>query len=272
MELDIYHSYWDLGWNGLNREVYNMHKLSVLTALESYGNIHLITTPKGKALLGSLPYTSIEVYDEELPVDLTEVWSLSKLYAYRQICRKNRPFLHIDYDVFLFKKLPVEFEQAEILVQHTETGQDTMDYYALDLFFNNCKNLYLGSDKINYAYNMGIFGGHRLDVINFYCEETLRLLKDKENIETYWKTDLGTKDYSPKAVVLEQWYLACCLANLRVDATTLLKMHQSHETLSGEATNLGYCHVWGDKHNSTVHRKIKNRIFKLEKQMNNTKR
>jgi len=237
-----------------------MHKLSVLTALKSYGNIHLITTPKGKELLGDLPYTSIELYEEELPKNLKETWSLSKVYAYKQICKKTEPFLHIDYDVFLFKKVPQHLESSEVLIQHMEIGKQINDYYYLSVFSENCPNKYLANEKILVAYNMGIFGGTNIKAIEFYADEAIKLLTDKENIESYW-TKQGMPIVScTKAVVLEQWYLVCCLNHLGVKASALLT---DYNDLDKEATKMGYCHIWGDKRKAPIHEKIKNKIKEL---------
>lgn len=258
--MKIYHSFWDLGWNKFDDKVYNMHKLSVLTALKSYGNIHLITTPKGKELLGDLPYTSIELYEEALPENLKDAWSLSKIYAYKQICKKNEPFFHIDYDVFLFKRIPEHLESSEVLIQHMEIGKQMVDYYHLHVFFENCVNKYLSNDKILVAYNMGIFGGTNIKAIRFYADEAIKLLTDKENIQSYW-----TKQGMPivactKAVVLEQWYLVCCLDHLGVKASALLT---DYEDFDKEASKIGYCHIWGSKRKPAVHELIKNKIKEL---------
>lgn len=57
--MKIYHSFWDYGYRELTNDLYNMHKLSALLALENYDNIHLITTEKGKEFLEGIPYTSV---------------------------------------------------------------------------------------------------------------------------------------------------------------------------------------------------------------------
>lgn len=118
--MKIYHSFWDLGYKNLDSNLYAMHKLSVLTALKNYGNITLITTPKGKEFLKDIPYTNIELFEEEIPSNFSRVWTMSKLFAFKQIANKNEPFLHIDYDVFLFKKLPEYFINGQIVCQNIE--------------------------------------------------------------------------------------------------------------------------------------------------------
>lgn len=261
--MDIYHSFWDKGWNSLDENLYNMHKLSVLTALKNYGNIHLITTEEGKKFLGDLPYTSIEIYEEELPIHLKDAWSLSKIYAYKQIAKKNRPFFHIDYDVFLFKRLPEYYENSEIIYQHVEKGTQVDICYGLDEFHENCSNKYLGHTSNREAYNMAIFGGQHIEAVKFYSDEAIKLLNDENNIERFWRNFHLKIPHCARAVLLEQWYVKCCMDHLGVNAVPLLQGHH----LDNEGTALGYCHVWGSKHDQTIHEKIKRKILKLETEL-----
>lgn len=87
--MKIYHSFWDKGYTNIDHKLYLMHKLSVLSTLESHGNIHLITTENGKKFLGGLPYTSIEIFEDEIDEKYKRVWAISKLCAYKQILKKK---------------------------------------------------------------------------------------------------------------------------------------------------------------------------------------
>lgn len=254
--MKIYHSFWEHGWNNLNEDLYNLHKLSVLTALKSYGNITLITTEKGKEFLGDLPYTNIELFEEEIPIYLKDVWSISKLYAYQQITKKEEPFFHIDYDVFLFKKLPDWFESGDVCVQHIENYEQIEKYYYTDVFFKKCPNKYLVKEEIQQAYNMGIFGGNNIITISNYVKESFKLLYDTDNLKEYWLKDLNISHCS-KAVILEQWYLIYTLRYDKVKVTTLL---DENNDINEQANKLGYCHVWGAKSDEVIKEKIKKKI------------
>lgn len=259
--MKIYHSFWEEGWNNFDEKVYNMHKLSVLLALKNYGNITLITTPKGKELLSSIPYTNIELFDPEVDLDLKQTWSISKLFAYRQIIEKNEPFFHIDYDVFLFNRLPDWFENSKIGFQHNENSEYIDEYYKFDIFFENCKNTYNADKSIKYAYNLGLFGGTDIESMTFYINSAFEVLYDEENQKEYWLKEGLPLYHGTKATIIEQWYLACCLNKLGVTATPLLS---DNHKLNDDAIKLGYCHVWGAKHKNEVHKKIKNKIKKIE--------
>lgn len=255
--MKIYHSYWEYGWNSFDERLYNMHRLSVLCALKNYGNITLITTEKGKKILGDLPYTNIELYDDNIPTDFSTVWSVNKLYAYKQIAKKNEPFFHIDYDVFLFKKLPEWFEKSKIVFQHIESNLNDNEFYNIDYFFKKCKNTYLAKYKNNYAYNLAIFGGNDFKSIEYYVDKSFELLFDQNNIENYWLNHNLPIMHCSKTVILEQWYLTYCLENLNIKPTPLLP---DNNKLDEDAVKYGFCHVWGAKHNQEIHDKIKNKI------------
>jgi hypothetical protein len=256
--MKIYHSFWEKSWGKLNANLYNMHKLSVLTALKNYGNITLITTEEGKKFLGDLPYTNIEIFEDEIPIKYKDVWSISKLFAYKQICKKNEPFLHIDYDVFLFKKLPNWYLNSAVVFQSIEKENQIDQFYNLDAFFRFCKNKYLGGKNTIYACNMALFGGHDINSIKFYLDEAFKLLFDEEN-KSYWLDNTLTIAHCSRAVIIEQWYLVCCLNRLNVKPTSLFKGWPSEE----EAVEYGYCHIWGSKSNQTIHEKISKKILKL---------
>lgn len=107
---------------------------------------------------------------------------------------------------------------------------------------------------------MGIFGGQAIDIIKSYADEAIKLLLDNENKVRYWKKLNLKIDQCTKSVILEQWYLNCCLDKFGVDITPLLT--SSH--INDEATKKGYCHVWGDKSKPQVHQKIRDKIELLE--------
>jgi len=257
--MKLYHSFWEHGWNNMTQELYELHKLSVIAALESYGNITLITTEVGKKFLGDLPYTNIEFFEEEIPIEYKDTWGISKMFAYKQLCRKNEPFMHVDYDVFLFKKLPDWLEKSEVFYQSIENGNQVDSFYGLEYFFSDCKNLYLSDVKINQAFNMGIFGGNNIEAIDYYLDESFKLLFDEDN-KSYWLTPNPNIMHCSKAVILEQWYIISCFENINIKATSLFKDWPTEE----EAIEYGYCHVWGAKNDKNIIAKIKNKIIKYE--------
>lgn len=259
--MKIYHSFWDGGYKTLDANVYNMHKLSVLTALKNYGNITLITTEKGREFLGSLPYTSIELFEEEIPDNLKATWSISKIYAYKQIAKKGEPFFHIDYDVFIFKKLPEWFENSEVVCQHFESEYELISTYNLEIFSKKCPNKYFFDGTVDYACNAGILGGNNMSAIIFYVDEVIKLLTDKDNIENYWENNNLNINYWSKAVIAEQLYIVYCLEKLNIKPTPLFKNGWPSEE---KAIEIGYTHLMGSKNNFGISTKIEKKIKQYE--------
>ena len=253
-----------MGYKGLSQDIYDLHRLSVLSALKSYGNIHLITTKKGKDFLGSLPYTSIEIFDSPFFSNLSSsgdlspynnVWSLSKLIAYKQISNRNEPFLHIDYDVFLFKKLPDHITKGEIICQHIENRNIINHVYFLPVFEVLCKNKYFYNPDIDWGANCGVFGGTNFEFINFYVDSAFNLLMDHSNIE-YWSRghELAQQishqwKWTWQAGLLEQLWLSQCLSYKNINPSLIfeLKDYDSLEhfsALTNElSTKMGYTHL-----------------------------
>ena len=263
--MKIYHSFWDYGYRELTKDLYNMHKLSALLALENYGNIHLITTEKGKIFLRDIPYTSVSIFNEEIDIKLKETWSISKIYAYKQILEKQKPFLHIDYDVFLFKKLPKWVDRSEVIVQHLEDLEILKNFYNIKVFEKKCPNLFLYDKNIKTAANMGIFGGNNLEAINFYVKESLKLVNDVENKNNFWlPKNIGLSYHNAKAILLEQFYLINCLKKINVIPTPLFEDLSNGWPKETDATKYGYTHLLGSKGNLKLMKQIENTISKYE--------
>ena len=255
--MKIYHSFWDLGYRDLTEDLYKMHKLSALLALKNYGNITLITTKKSSEFLKGIPYTNVELFEDFIDPKLKETWSISKIYAYKQITKKKEPFLHIDYDVFLFKRLPQWFETSPIVSQNIENFKRVNSSYDLKTFFNNCPNKGIINSDIMYSCNMGVFGGNDLGFINFYINKALELLLDDENRINYWENkDVVTNS---RAIILEQYLLVNCLEFLNKKMTTLFKDAEPEES---EAKNLGYTHLLDSKRKKSIQQRI-NQTLKL---------
>lgn len=249
--IKIYHSFWDLGYSELTDNLYNMHKLSALLALKNYGNITLITTKRGLEFLKGIPYTNIELFEDEIDPKLKNTWSISKIYAYKQISKKEEPFLHIDYDVFLFKKLPEWFNSSKIVTQNIENFKRVRTAYDLNKFFNNCPNTGIINPNIRYACNMGIFGGSDFEFFNLYTEKVLELVLDEENRINYWENkNLKT---TARAVILEQYMLVNCLEFFNKKMTTLFNTTEPKENV---AKKLGYTHLMGSKKEKKILNKV----------------
>jgi hypothetical protein len=127
----------------------------------------------------NLPFTDIKILLDDLNID-TRLWSISKAYAIKEM---KTPFLHIDSDVYIWKKLNDKFLKTELLVQSKE-GFIDKDQYLLyhamywdyNKFFKG-KNKYLDKFDPNkreiFAYNTGIIGGNNIDFLNRYAHNMI---------------------------------------------------------------------------------------------------
>lgn len=259
--MEIYHSFWDLGYKKMDKELYDLHKLSVLSCLKSHKNIHLITTERGREFLQGLPYTSIELFEDQIDPFYAKFWAISKILAYKQILKKQKPFLHIDYDVFLFKKLPDTLLKSDIIVQSSENDEGHLEAdLELPKFLHFCKNKHeFKNYKTDHSYNCGIFGGNNLSFIEKYCEEILKITYDTEN-----------KDLFDKAVfrhtvllssILEQFFLKILTVNNNINVGTLFG-----DKNFDKAVELGYTHLMVSKNSAEVIDAVRRKILTLENQ------
>jgi hypothetical protein len=145
-----YLSCWSYGYHGKDDDfIKDLYKLSAHLLLVNYGEVHLVTDKEGKERLKNIPFTSINTSLEILPKNLKVLWSLGKVLAYKIISEKGEPFFHIDNDVFLFKKLPEEILNKEVITQHKE--EDAHYFYEVNSFTENIPNkFYLEKEKISY--------------------------------------------------------------------------------------------------------------------------
>ena len=132
--MKIIHSYWSKpalytgkgvkektfgGWPSKKYE-YMSWALSCLSFKKFYPNIELITDAYGKKTLVDelqLPYTSVKIELDVLNKYPTQLWALGKLHAYSL---QEEPFIHVDNDIFIWRKFDDEIENAHLIAQHVD--------------------------------------------------------------------------------------------------------------------------------------------------------
>src|SRR5262249_40034698 len=95
--------------------------LSVETARRHYPDTSLVTDDEGTELLLDrlrLPFRHVSLELNHLRSQDADWWALGKLPAYRI---QPPPFVHIDADVFLWRRLPARLESAAVFAQSPET-------------------------------------------------------------------------------------------------------------------------------------------------------
>lgn len=230
--------------------------LSFACAQRAFGGVTLVTDKAGAVRLVEdlgLPFDEVRVtLDGAAPEGLEHVWAAGKLRVYQQM---EEPFIHLDHDVFLFKRPPEKFLSAGVFAQHKEhldgdgrvAGRPGVSY-PLPLLRSVPRLPALVRAALDApekgAHNFGVFGGSSLDCIHEYANQAIATLRDPANFEAFRKMD-GTA----ASMFLEQFFLTPFAKEHGVEVTPLLFEDASDE----EAEALGYAHFAGEsKHTPQV--------------------
>lgn len=246
--MKIYMSYWHT--NHLNEYYLDQFKefikVSAQLIKKHYNQIHLITDFNGKKELENIiDWTSIDLQLETLPKEYSKIWNLGKLKAINLLSSKKEPFLHVDHDVFLTKKLPEDLINSNIILQ-------SLDFYELymekDKFHLKCPQKCLASSIVsNKNYNCGIIGGKDFAFFEQFTSSALKLILSNEN-KNFWLDD-NEKEYSfkyySKAMLVEQYYIAVALEYFNKKPNLLYEKY----FVDYRNINDGYVHFYGPDKN-----------------------
>jgi hypothetical protein len=144
------------------------------------------------------------------------LWMLGKLRAYRA---QTEPFIHLDTDAFLWKRLPQKIEDSPVFAQNPEPFMLGSSAYKPDKMQDALKQRTQGWIPQEWEWALsfgnpqravccGVLGGNRIDFIQYYADLAFRLIEDPEN-QAGWKL-LGIKGHY--LLDLEQYHLAACVA------------------------------------------------------------
>lgn len=191
--------------------------VSVHAARQHYPDTLLVTDTPGKQLLVdrlSLPFTAVTTELDRLDHHDYGWWALGKLVAYGL---QTAPFVHIDSDAYLWKRLPPALEQAPVLAQHPESYVADHGCYRPDTI-ERAMAMEGGilppewewarsrGPELNAA-NCGILGGQDTAFLRHYARTAIALIERPENAAA-WRR-IGDK--RAHNVVLEQFLLSACL-------------------------------------------------------------
>lgn len=199
----------------VNRDMhYIFWAFSCLKLKQFYDEVELVTDRMGKKILIDelrLPYDSVQVVLDDLNDYDPRLWALGKIYAYHI---QDKPFIHVDSDVFIWERFPERLEQAELIAQHKEVSYEftelhfkelqvaNLDYYPPDVLWFR-ENVTSKIDEVN----AGILGGNDLPFINKYCKEAFNF------VDQNMRKALEVEHAGMFNTVFEQ-YLFYCMANV----------------------------------------------------------
>jgi hypothetical protein len=189
--------------------------LSVSAAQRHYPDTALVTDEAGKQLLTGmlgLQFATVSTELERLKDADPSWWALGKLVAYSI---QDRPFVHIDTDVFLWKPLPLEMADAGVFAQCPEYFHRNSDRGARDItaaFSDSGASLPIEwewavsrDDAIVREENCGIVGGCRVDFIRHYARTAADLILRSENADAWRRVAYKSN------VAMEQFFLSACV-------------------------------------------------------------
>lgn len=168
--------------------------LSCLKFKEHYSEITLYTDQYGKKILGDildLPYTEILTTLDTLNNYDANLWALPKLHTYSL---QEKPFIHVDTDVFIWEKFPENKIQSPIFCQNIEDNypvyQETLD--AILTLFEYVPTEIINSlykNKRILAFNAGVIGGTDLNFYKELYERAQEMIQS--NTHLFPKIDVG---------------------------------------------------------------------------------
>lgn len=191
--------------------------VSVNVARRHYPDTMLVTDIAGKELLVDrlgLPFASVSTALEGLAQVDTRWWAVGKLIAY---ALQTEPFLHIDTDVFMWKRLPRRLEEEAVIAQHPEYFTENDGCYQLDSveaamretggvlpeewLWSHAQGPHQRSE------NCGVCGGSDVSFLKYYANLAKSTALRSENQEG-WLRQANTWVHN---MMVEQYLLAACI-------------------------------------------------------------
>jgi hypothetical protein len=204
-------------------------------------------------LFSGINFNEFIELDEDRIYDIpTQIWSIGKLFSMLKI---EEPFIHMDYDIFLFKKFDDNFFKNEIIYYHNEFYIDKyVDEYQSYFNLNPIKN----NNFINRSYNCALFGGQNFKLIHNICNQIIDfIMNHKEEINKVLKSDRSSsfESFWP-AVLVEQVWIFQLLKHYKQKFVPYLHETINIDMVSKEAYVKNICHLQGSKSNNLISKNI----------------
>ncbi len=163
--------------------------LSCLRASTLYQRVELVTDTFGKQLFQEtlqLPYTSVSIVLDDINHFHKDLWAIGKIYAY---AHQEEPFVHIDGDVFLWKKLSEDLHNAPLVAQHEEYNyvyyHDTLkSLQQQGVILHPLIEKELASGNPVIASNAGVIGGQNFGFFKSLQREALLFINQNQHVLT----------------------------------------------------------------------------------------
>jgi hypothetical protein len=249
--------------------------LSVEAARRHYPETVLITDYYGKKLLVDalgLPFTCVSTELDRLNNVDPYWWALGKLVAYSI---QDRPFAHIDSDVFLWKALPESLTEAPVFAQCPEFHSNDSwggPHEIEDVFAQNAAELPVEwqwarskGESFFKEENCGILGGSRVDFLRYYAQSAIDLVLNPQYV-CAWSRLPNKSLYT---IIVEQFFLSACIdfhchhPDSPYRGVRVRHLFRSWEEAYNPncSTRVGFTHLLGDtKSSPAVGRRLEERM------------
>ncbi len=168
--------------------------LSCLRLQEYYDDIHLYTDSRASELLIDylrLPYKKVHLHYDNMGDYNENMWAVSKISTY---ATQEKPFIHVDGDVFIWERFSPDLENAPLIAQNLEIGtscyKDKMNYIRTDLtYIPEFLQAEIDKESIP-SYNAGILGGSDIAFFQQYAKMAMELADNNYQGEMRHKANL----------------------------------------------------------------------------------
>ena len=213
-----------------------------------YDDVELYTDKAGYELLIEklkLPYSKVHVVLDELNHYSSAVWALSKIRTYSL---QDAPFIHIDGDVFLWKKFPDRLVGSDLIIQNREIGNQYFDTSwktleeQLSFIPDEIRDHRQKENAVN-VYNFGIFGGQNTDLIKHYAQKAFDFVD--QNIDS-----LDSIKHLNFNIFFEQYLFYCMAQDQQVSSyfehDIIADKYEGLANFQDVPTSRSYLHLLGD--------------------------
>jgi len=249
--------------------------LSFETARKHFQKTILYTDDAGARMLVEglrLEFNSVSTELNALTRYDSKWWAIGKIFTYRE---QQEPFIHIDNDVFLWKRLPVTSDMA-LFTQNPEPFVTGVSYYKPEEFEAELARFtgswlppewkwYRLSGYPQRAECCGVFGGSHTAFIRYYANLAMKIVEHPFN-QGAW---LSLNDQVERNILAEQYLLSACIEyhkGLRGSPFRDLRIHYLFNSLDEaldpkKAAEIGFTHlVAGSKRNCKVADDLERRV------------
>jgi len=249
--------------------------LSVETARRHYPRTALVTDSHGARMLIDalgLEFGDVSTCLDSLNDYHPDWWALGKLHAYR---RQRDPFIHIDSDVYLWKRLRPELESADLAAQNPEYfSPDGSGYYRPGACIDALEKhggwvpeewRWYSANRGDRAACCGIFGGQNVPFIQYYANLGIKSVEHPRN-QAGWASLRGNLVDN---LLVEQYSLIACIEYHKRTNTALARnidMHYLFDSAEAafepqRAREEGYTHlIAGAKRNPVLAERLETRV------------